>query len=254
MNRRKRRFFCGKKDKTMKQTKQVIVILGGMGPQASARLVEMLIEMSTKDFGAKNGDDFPEIILDSVPVSDFISKPENIKHALEIFKERIKLLSNLNISSFAIACNTAHVMFDELRSTTKKEFVSMIDEVVDQVSKKKIAKVGLLASPLTIKFGLFDNAFQEFNVDVIMPTEREQERLEKIIRRVIGGRILESDQLNLILIADALKRRGAAGIILGCTELPLVFPKKFTIPVFNSLEILANALLLKFHRGNTIHK
>lgn len=238
----------------MNKSKQIIGILGGMGPQASAKLVEILVNKSIKDFGAKNADDFPEIVLDSVPISDFISKPENIKYALEILRERIKLLSNLNISSFAIACNTAHVMFDELQSTTKKEFISIIDEVVDQVSKKKIAKVGLLASPSTIKFGLFDNAFQEFNIDVIMPTEREQARLEKIIRRVIEGRILESDQLNLILIADALKRRGAAGIILGCTELPLVFPKRFTIPVFNSLEILANALLLKFHRGNTIHK
>lgn len=237
----------------MKKEK-VIAILGGMGPQASAKLVEILINKSIKDFGAKNGDDFPEIILDSVPISDFISEPESIKHALEILKERIKLLSNLNISSFAIACNTAHVMFDELQSTSKKEFVSIIDEIVDKVSKKKIAKVGLLASPSTIKFGLFDNAFQEFNIDVIIPTEREQERLEKIIRRVIRGRILESDQLNLILIADSLKRRGATGIILGCTELPLVFPKKFTIPVFNSLEILANALLLKFHEGNTIQR
>lgn len=237
----------------MKKEK-VIAILGGMGPQASAKLVEILINKSIKDFGAKNGDDFPEIILDSVPISDFISKPESIKHALEILTERIKLLSKLNISSFAIACNTAHVMFDELQSTTKKELISLIDEVVNQVSKKKIARVGLLASPSTIKFGLFDNAFRELNIDVIKPTEREQERLEKIIRRVIGGRILESDQLNLILIADALKRRGASGIILGCTELPLVFSKRFTIPVFNSLEILANALLLKFHRGNTIHK
>ena len=228
----------------MKKAK-VIAILGGMGPQASAKLVEILIDKSIKDFGAKDGDDFPEIILDSVPVSDFISTSENIKHALEIFMERIKLLSHFNISSFAIACNTAHVMLDELRSTTKKEFVSIIDEVVDQVSKKKIAKIGLLASPSTIKFGLFDNAFQEFNIKLIMPTKAEQERLEKIIRRVIRGRILESDQLNLILIAGALKRRGAAGIILGCTELPLVFPKRFTIPVFNSLEILANALLRK---------
>ena len=44
-----------KKGGNMIRNKNVIGILGGMGPQASVRLVEMLIEISTKDFGAKNG-------------------------------------------------------------------------------------------------------------------------------------------------------------------------------------------------------
>lgn len=57
----------------MNQQKKVIGILGGMGPQASARLVQILVEMSTKEFGAKNCDDFPEIVLDSIPIPDFIS-------------------------------------------------------------------------------------------------------------------------------------------------------------------------------------
>ncbi|MFH1832904.1 MAG: aspartate/glutamate racemase family protein [Candidatus Levyibacteriota bacterium] len=46
-------------------------------------------------------------------------------------------------------------------------------------------------------------------------------------------------------IAKSLKRRGAEGLILGCTELPLIFPKSFEIPIFDSLEILARALLNK---------
>ncbi len=238
----------------MKKNKKVIAILGGMGPQASVKLVEILINKSIKDFGAKNGDEFPEIVLDSIPISDFISEPENIKPALKLLKERIKLLNSLKISSFAIACNTAHLMINNLQSETKTQIISMIDEVAKHVNKMKIIKVGLLASPSTFKFDLFDDALREFNIVVIQPTKTEQEILEKIIRRVIGGKTLELDQLRLISIADSLKRQGAQGIILGCTELPLVFPKRFTIPVFNSLEILANALLLKFHEGNTIQK
>jgi len=236
----------------MKNNKKAIVILGGMEPQASAHLVQILIDKSIKDFNAKNGDEFPEIILDSIPIPDFISDPASIPQALKLLKERVKILSKLKISSFALACNTAHVLFNKLQLTTEVPFISMIDETVDQVDAKGMVRVGLLASPSSIKFGIFQKALGNRNIEVIIPTEKEQFIVETIIRKVIRGKISELDQLKLISIADSLKKRGAQGIILGCTELPLVFPKRFTIPIFNSLEILANAALLKLHEGNTI--
>lgn len=76
----------------------------------------------------------------------------------------------------------------------------------------------------------------------------QQGTLEEIIRKVIAGKIKRSDKVELVKIAKSLKKRGARGIILGCTEFPLVFPKRFDIPVFNSLEILARALLRNYYK------
>ena len=56
--------------KIMKNNK-TIAILGGMGPQASAKLLQVIVEMAAKDFRAKNDDDFPEIIVSSIPVPYF---------------------------------------------------------------------------------------------------------------------------------------------------------------------------------------
>ncbi|MFA5932567.1 MAG: aspartate/glutamate racemase family protein [Microgenomates group bacterium] len=67
--------------------------------------------------------------------------------------------------------------------------------------------------------------------------------LEDIIRNIIAGKSIREDKRKLIKITESLQNRGAEGIILGCTELPLIFPKRFNIPVFDSLNILANALL-----------
>lgn len=64
-----------------------------------------------------------------------------------------------------------------------------------------------------------------------------------MIRRVIAGKSKKTDKIKLVEIANSLKEKGTGGIILGCTELPLIFPKKFDIPVFDSLEILARSLL-----------
>ena len=235
----------------MKQTKQVIGILGGMGPQASAHLVDLLIDASIKN-GVKNDSDFPEIILDSVPVSNFISDSKNLNQALKILKRRVKLLNNMNVSKLAIACNTAHILLEDLQSVSRVPFVSIIEEVVNVVRDKKIKKVGLLATPSTIRFGLFENALNKFNIKVVLPTSKERKICEGIIRNVIAGKKSKLDTLQIKLIANSLRKLGAQGIILGCTELPLIFPKKFSIPVFDSLDILAKALLRKHPGGNTI--
>lgn len=239
--------------------KNVIGILGGMGPQASVRLVGMLIDISAKN-GAKDDCDFPEIILDSVPVPNFISNSKNLSKVLKILRKRVKLLNNMNISKLAIACNTAHILFKDLQSVSRVPFVSIIEEVVKAVREEKINRVGLLATPSTIRFGLFENALNKFNIKVVIPTEKEREICERIIRNVIAGNKSQSDTLKIKSIASSLKKRRAQGIILGCTEIPLIFPKRFAIPVFDSLEILAKALLRsnnfsslrKCNEGNTI--
>ncbi|MDD2822527.1 MAG: aspartate/glutamate racemase family protein [Candidatus Daviesbacteria bacterium] len=78
---------------------------------------------------------------------------------------------------------------------------------------------------------------------IIKPSKKEMEILEQIIRNVIAEKVTRQNKLELLMIAKSLKEKGAEGIILGCTELPLIFPKRFNIPVFDSLNILAERLL-----------
>lgn len=227
----------------MNNKKKVIGILGGMGPQASARLVQLLVDLSAKEFGAKNCDDFPEIILDSIPVPDFIADKKNKNAALKILKERTRRMNKMRVGIFAISCNTAHILLDDIQSVSRVPFVSMIDEIAKEVRMCRIKKVGLLASPATFKSGIFQKAFGLEGRLIIKPSDKDQLVLEKIIRKVIAGEIRKQDNLKLVEIAGSLQKKGAEGIILGCTELPLVFLKRFGIPVFDSLEILARALL-----------
>ncbi|MBF8250202.1 MAG: racX [Candidatus Levybacteria bacterium] len=140
--------------------KSIIGILGGMGPQASAHLVRLLVEMSTKEFGIKNCEEFPEIILDSIPHPDFISDERNKITTLTILKKRIENMNRMRVTMLAIACNTAHILIDKLQSVSKAPFVSMIDEIIKELRRKRINKVGLLASPTTFKSGIFQKAFK----------------------------------------------------------------------------------------------
>lgn len=228
--------------------KSAICILGGMGPEASEYLYRLLIEMSTKYFGAKNNEDFPEIVLASVPVPDFISSDTKRQEVLQMLNERVVKLNNLDISCFSIACNTAHILLPQLQSLTKVPFISMIDEVVKLVKEEGRKKVGLLGTPSTIRYELYQSALQKEGIETIVPTKKQLITLEKIIRNILKGRILLADSKKLVVIARGLEKQGAEGIILGCTELPLVFPLKYDIPIYNSVEVLALALLRNYYK------
>ena len=218
-----------------------------MGPEASGYLYKLLIDLAIKKFGAKNNDDFPEIILYSLPVPDFISDNRNRNKALEMIKQRVKSINSSNISCISIACNTAHILLPQLRVVSKAPFISMIDETVKQVHTDNRKKVGIMGTPSIIKYALYQSTLKKCGISTLVPSKEQLIILEQIIRNVLEGKILTEDSNDLKKIADDLGLQGAEAIILGCTELPLVFPRSYSLPIYNCVEILAKALLKKYY-------
>lgn len=225
------------------ENKKALYILGGMGPGASNYFYKLLIDLAISKFGAKNNDDFPEIVLYSVPVPDFISDEKSKSKALEMLREKVKLINNDNALCISIACNTAHILLPKLQKVTKTPFVSMIEETAKKVHQDGKNRIGLLATPSTIKYGLYQEVLSQQRITTIIPSKQQIRKIEVIIRNVLKGKLFKKDNDNLKEIADDLINKGAEAIVLGCTELPLIFPKKFNLPVYNSLESLAEKLL-----------
>lgn len=238
-----------KDDGTRLGSENVIGIIGGMGPDASARMLVRMIEMARTEFGATTNHEYPEILLHSVPVPEFFSSDENSKKALEILKERVASLSRLPIKNMALACNSAHILLDELRACAQAPIVSMIDEVGVEVCSRKFQKVGLLASRTTISMGIYSKMFEARGVEVVLPNHQDVECLTVLIQEVIAGKIKNKSRV-LKRIADDLRNRGAVAIILGCTELPLVFPKDYDLTVVDSVEVLVRKLLIQYYLEN----
>src|SRR3989344_8422498 len=106
--------------------KRPIAIIGGMGPEASVYIYNLLIKQSIDLFGAVNNEDFPEIIIHSMPVPDFISSDERQDEALEMLKKRVTEINKLDPLFIAIACNTAHILLYNLHNVLHAPFLSMI--------------------------------------------------------------------------------------------------------------------------------
>lgn len=218
-----------------------------MGPQASAELYRLINEKAMVQYGARNNDDYPEIVIDSVSVPDFISETKHMERAVLILEDRVRRLTKYGASVINIACNTACILIDRLQKQTEIPIVSIVDEVVKTVATNS-TPVFLLASPTSLRYGLYQQVFMRCGISYVTPTQEEDETIELIIRSIIENkdRTLFTNQL-IGIVKRHEESEKIKGVVLGCTELPLVFSGKYRIPVYNSLSILAESILKQYY-------
>jgi aspartate racemase len=221
--------------------------IGGMGPHASARMYELMIDIAKNKYNAKENHEYPEIVLLSIPVKDFFSNKVDAKNGLDDILVRVNKLDTYKPVCFGIACNTVHIFSSTFKEKMKIPFVSIIDETVDLISERGYKRVGVLGSPVTLSSGIYQNKLKSKKIETIIPNKSQIQKIDLIIRKLISFQYDVSDRHLLIKIADSLRKRGADCIVLGCTELPLIFPRRYTLPVMDTLRILSEALVDRYY-------
>ncbi len=223
--------------------KNHMVIIGGMGPQASVQLHTLLLSEVGKN---KAPDEFPMILHASIPTPDFIASPEAAEGAIGMIQDVCGSIPVESSSVIGLACNTAHLLLDQLTNIPKKQFVSMIEAVADDIELAGHKNVGLLASPFTIQSKLYKNALESRGIHVIEPDRDEIAVLNSVIHDVIANTDPLSLRPKLTQIAQKMQMDGADCILLGCTELPLVGVETI-LPKIDSLSSLARAMTKRHH-------
>ena len=142
-----------------------------------------------------------------------------------------------------MCCNTAHIVYPELSKKAKFIFPSLIDLVKNEINNSHCQNIGILGTPNTIKYQLYQNNSKK----IFYPDLDLQNILEKNIRLIINS---DYEKINYDLISQKInkfiKQNNLDGIVLGCTEIPVFFSKiklNKNITIFNSSEILANHLI-----------
>jgi len=232
----------------METENKTIGLIGGMGPFASAYFYKLLLKKSSDNYGAKNNNDFPEILIDSVPVPDFISDINELAVAKRMLISRVKKMNNFGIGNVGMVCNTGHLLYKSLSKISKAKFYSMIDLVTDEVKKRGYKRVGVLATPMTVKFNLYGKSLSKNGIKVYYSLVGIQKLHESIIRNMISGKKNNSQIKEFeTLTKKFIKKNEIDGIILGCTELPLVFPKNNFENVIDCMDVLADKLLERYY-------
>ena len=229
-----------------------IVIVGGMGPQASVRLHQLTLQHSRR-YHSGAGHEYPYIVHFSVPVQDFISDSTHKNAALAQLCALAPLVAALNPSCIALACNTAHLLANEVPYLHGKSFVSLLETVVKQLEHDEVCTVGLLASPTTIRTRLYEKYLHAAGIAAIRPNDQQLTAIENTIRSVITMQPARIPAQQLAPIASSLASRGAEAILLGCTELPLVYQQgSVAIPVYDCLDLYAQAITRHYYLYNGV--
>lgn len=227
--------------------KKAIGIIGGMGPDASQYFYKLLICRAQRDYHVGKNEDFPEIYLASIPVPDFITSEERKEEALLMLLDRLNRMDSLPVSFFCLACNTGHLLLEDLRRETNKPFISLLEVVPRFLKRKQINKIGLLATPTTIQTKMYEKPLEKKGIELILPSSGDIKILGDIILNTVAGKNFDNNQFLIQRIARRLLDSGAQGILEACTEIPQIFPKQHLIPVFDTLEILADAVLKRYY-------
>jgi aspartate racemase len=148
-------------------------------------------------------------------------------------------------ADFTVICtNTMHKMAEEIEAATPIPLLHIADATAEAIKAQHIGTVGLLGTRFTMEGDFYRVRLQEkHGLQVIIPDLDRRKIVHRIIyEELVQGKILDSSrQAYLKIIAD-LQSQGAQGVILGCTEIPLLVKQSdVAIPIFDTTTLHAQA-------------
>jgi len=225
--------------------KKVIGVLGGMGPESTAIFYQALIKQSQHMYGAQYDQDYPEIFIYNLPIPDVVEglkSPEKTAHAL--IKGAQKLAS-IGVDFIVMPCNTVHYFYPDMIKLISIPFVCIFLATAKKLKAEGIKRVGFLATETTIKYKSFGDDFERNGIELIYPNELEKKSLTHIIMNILAGKKLERDKLKLIEISNNMQKKGSEGVVLACTDLPILLNQTdlINLKIYDTVEILAEATI-----------
>ncbi len=215
-------------------SKKAIGIIGGVGPLAGIDLAKKVFSHTKADKDQDHIDMYlvscPSIVPDRT--SFLLNGTENPMQGIQTCMNK---LAQSGATAVGICCNTAHSpkIIGALDIPENVQFINMIDKTCQFISDKyKTAKIGLIATLGTIQTGIYDEYFAKYpSLELVKADQASNESVHQAIYDKEFGIKANSGvteqafkQVNGAVMT--LKAMGCKAVILGCTELPLVYPGK----------------------------
>jgi len=153
-------------------------------------------------------------------------------------------LKKAGAKSVMFCANTPHKVYSQVQSKLDFPIIHIADATAKAIHKKDIKRVAFLGTIYTMEGNFITGRIAENGIDVLVPKEKEVLiELQRIIEEELTyGNVTPDSKTYVLNVIKDLENKGAEGIVLGCTEFPLmIFPEDLKIPVFNTTKIHANA-------------
>ena len=164
--------------------------------------------------------------------------------AAYMLAEAARSVEKAGADFFLICANTMHKVADEVARVIDIPLLHIAEVTADAVAKAGISTVGLLGTRFTVEQTFYsDRLSAHHDLEVITPDEDDRAAVHRIIyEELCAGVVRDESRREIVHIIGELSRRGAGGVILGCTEIPLlVGPDDVDVTLFDTTAIHATA-------------
>ena len=221
-----------------------IGILGGIGPESTMIYYQYIVREHYRQHGNLQ---YPEILILSVSYQDYAECLCQGQWNFVVTKatQALKSLQKAGAHYGLIACNTLHLVFDEIQNQSPIPLISIVEATSESIEQQGMKTVGLLGTALTMNSGIYRKKLETIGIETLVPSEEDKRFVDKVIRKeLVPGVIKAKSKERFVRIIDTLASLGAEGVILGCTEIPLLISQgDCHIQLFNTALIHAQKAL-----------
>lgn len=222
-----------------------IGLLGGLSPESTVEYYKIINSEVRKVLG---GCSSAELIIESFNFKEIetMQFEGNWQGLADKMSEAAQRLENAGAEYIVICTNLMHKVAPQVQKNISVPLIHMVDSVAKEIKKRKMNKVGLLGTIFTMEEDFYSKKLMDdYGIETIIPNQQDRNEVSRVIyEELCCGLICEPSKQKYLQIIEKMKQQGAQGVILGCTEIPLMITDA-DIPVFNTTQIHAMSVVDK---------
>jgi len=222
---------------------KTIGLVGGMSWESTLEYYRVINQYTKERLGGFHS---AKIVLYSVDFAEVESRQHEGRwdDLTRLMIDAAQRVERAGAGFLVICTNTMHKMADDVQRQIRIPLLHIVDATATAIKSRAIKKVGLLGTRFTMEQDFYkQRLIRDHGLEVIIPEEKEREDIHRILYdELCLGEIKERSKGTFQAIIAGLESRGAQGIILGCTEIPLLVSQKdYRIPLFDTTTLHARA-------------
>jgi aspartate racemase len=221
---------------------KTIGMIGGTGWPSTLEYYRLINQETNKRLGGLNS---AKIMLSSFNYAeiDVLNKKEDHPGIYSLVSDAAQRLKKSSVDFIIICANAMHKYADDLEKETGLKILRIADATAKEINRKGLSKIGLLGTRFTMEMDFYTKRLSEAGIESIVPPKPDREFIHNaIMNELLKEEFKKETKDKFLKIINDLEQHGAQGIVLGCTEIPLLITQKDShLPVFNTLEIHSKA-------------
>ncbi len=221
---------------------KTIGLVGGLTWLSTLDYYRLLNEMVNQQLG---GVEAGQIIIYSVNFGEIkvLTEAGQWDEIARLISGVAKKLEQAGADCVLIGANTMHKIADTIQSAVTIPVIHIAEEVALSIKEKGLSRVALLGTRYTMQLDFYKDKLAAKGISTIIPNEAEIETINTAIYTEMGkGVFTPATKTKFLGIIRRLIDEGAEGIILGCTEIPILIKQEdCAVPVFDTTRIHSQA-------------